>query len=124
MIWKTCYVYVDDVIVFSATEKDHIYQVGQALKSLYGANMRVFNQKSEFFTESVEFLGLVSTLEGPKTSPNEVKALEISSNQLLLFTTQSALSKTLLQSDPFNKSVNGRGWKSQQIPFEKYSRIS
>ncbi|KAH8236313.1 hypothetical protein KR032_000351 [Drosophila birchii] len=47
-IGKFCYVYVDDVIVFSEDENAHVRHVDWVLKSLHDANMTVSMQKSRF----------------------------------------------------------------------------
>jgi len=54
-IGKFCYVYVDDVIIFSRDEEAHIKHVEWVLKSLQEANMRVSIEKSRFFKKSVSF---------------------------------------------------------------------
>jgi len=74
-IGKTCYVYVDDVIVFSKDEESHVRHVDWVLKSLYEANMRVSKEKS-FFKKSVNFLGFVVTSDGATTDPEKVKAIQ------------------------------------------------
>jgi len=50
---KFCYVYVDDVIVFSEDVNAHIRHVNWVLKSLHDANMRVSAQKSAFFQKKL-----------------------------------------------------------------------
>lgn len=59
-IGKICYVYVDDVIVFSETEESHIVHIGQVLESLHKANMRVSRQKSKFLKKVLTSLVLLS----------------------------------------------------------------
>jgi len=75
-IGKSCYVYVDDVIVFSKDEDSHVKHVEWVLKSLYEANMRVSKEKSRFFKKSVGFLGFVVTSDGATTDPEKVKAFK------------------------------------------------
>jgi len=48
-IGKFCYVYVDDVIIFSENEESHVTHVDWVLKNLYEANMRLSVEKSRFF---------------------------------------------------------------------------
>jgi len=48
-IGKTCYVYVDDVIIFSENENAHVKHVDWVLKTISDANMRVSVKKSIFF---------------------------------------------------------------------------
>lgn len=74
-IGKTCYVYIDDVIVFSENEVDHVKHVDWVLKSLCEANMKVAKEKTNFFKESVEYLGFIVTRGGAKTDPEKVRAI-------------------------------------------------
>jgi len=73
---KSCYVYVDDVFVFSKDEDSHVKHVEWVLKSLYEANMRVPKEKSCFFKKSVGSLGFVVTSNGATADPEKVKAIK------------------------------------------------
>jgi len=75
-IGKSCYVYVDDVIIFSENENDHVKHIDWVLKSLCDANMKVSNEKTHFFKQSVEYLGFIVTNGGAKTDPEKVKAIK------------------------------------------------
>jgi len=59
-IGKTCYVYVDDVIIFSENENAHVKHVDWVLKTISDANMRFSVKKSSFFKKRVNFLGFIS----------------------------------------------------------------
>lgn len=88
---KSCYVYVDDVIIFSKTEDDHIKHVDWVLKSLHDANMRVAQEKSNFFKSSVEYLGFIVTKDGTKTDPEKLRALQEYAEPTTLFDIRSFL---------------------------------
>jgi len=75
-IGKFCYVYVDDVIVFSEDENANIRHVDWVFKSLHDANMRVSAQKSRFFKKSVSFLGFIVTNNGATTDPDKIRAIQ------------------------------------------------
>jgi len=75
-IGKTCYVYVDDVIIFSETKENHIKDIDWVLKSLYDAGMRISQEKSKFFKKTVEYLGFVVPRGGIQTSPDKVQAIQ------------------------------------------------
>ncbi|KAH8308499.1 hypothetical protein KR044_010063 [Drosophila immigrans] len=75
-IGKTCYVYVDDVIIFSKNESNHVKHVDVILKRLSEANMRVAKEKSKFFKTSVEYLGFIVTDQGARTDPEKVRAIQ------------------------------------------------
>ena len=55
--WQTCLVYLDDVIVFSRNEEDHIRHVREVLTALRDAGVTLKLRKCEFFTTSVKYLG-------------------------------------------------------------------
>lgn len=74
-IGKTCHVYVDDIIIFSGNEEDHLKHIEEILILLNDANMKVNLEKSVFFKEEVEFLGFVVSREGLKTAPEKVKTI-------------------------------------------------
>lgn len=74
-IGKICHVYIDDIIIFSDTEQNHIYDIDKILKKLLNANMRVSLEKSKFFKTSVEYLGFVVSTNGIKTCPSKIDSI-------------------------------------------------
>ena len=74
-IGKTCHVYIDDIIIFSDSERKHIYDINRILNKLFEANMRVSLEKSKFFKSSVEFLGFIVSTEGIKTCPSKIETI-------------------------------------------------
>lgn len=71
-IGSKCFVYMDDVIVFSKDEEQHLNDIEAILRSLFEANMRVSAEKSRFFKAEDEFLGFLVTQNGIKTCPDKV----------------------------------------------------
>jgi hypothetical protein len=57
--WKTCSVYLDDVIVFSKSKKDHLTHVAEALTLPGNAGLSLKLKKCHFFAETVDYLGHV-----------------------------------------------------------------
>ena len=55
--WKTCLVYLDDVIIFSNTVEEHIDHVDDVLTCLALAGVTLKISKCKFFTTEVEYLG-------------------------------------------------------------------
>ena len=72
-IGKTCFVYMDDVIIFSEDANSHINHVDKILKKLSSAGMSISTRKSKFFRQEVEFHGFVVSQSGIKTSPDKVQ---------------------------------------------------
>lgn len=86
-----CYVYVDDVIIFSEHESDHIQHIDWVINKLLNANMRISKEKSNFFKTSVEYLGFTVTREGIRTSQDKVEAIKNYSKPTTLFGIRSFL---------------------------------
>ena len=57
--WRTCLVYLDDVIIFSNKLDDHLSHVEQILTALSQAGISLKLAKCEFFTREVKYLGHV-----------------------------------------------------------------
>ena len=57
--WKTCLVYLDDVIVFSSSRQAHLAHVAEALTLLGNAGLSLKLSKCHFFSETVDYLGHV-----------------------------------------------------------------
>lgn len=55
--WKTCLVYVDDVIIFSNNVDDYIKHVDKILKTLVNDGVMLKINKWHFFQQQVEYLG-------------------------------------------------------------------
>jgi len=55
--WKICLVYLDDVIIFSATPEQHIKDVDTVLTRLREAGVTLKLRKCKWFTTEVEYLG-------------------------------------------------------------------
>jgi Reverse transcriptase (RNA-dependent DNA polymerase) len=57
--WKTCLVYLDDVIVFSGSRSAHLAHVAEVLTLLGNAGLSLKLKKCHFFSETVDYLGHV-----------------------------------------------------------------
>lgn len=74
-IGKVCYVYIDDIIVFSEDYDTHWKNLRLVLASLSKANLQVNLEKSHFLDTQVEFLGYIVTADGIKADPKKVRAI-------------------------------------------------
>eukprot|EP00171_Calliarthron_tuberculosum_P009973 IDg9973t1 len=61
--WKTCLVYLDDVIVFSQNYEDHLIHLDQELTALRGAGVTLHLRKNEFFTDLIKYLEHIIRLD-------------------------------------------------------------
>ncbi len=71
--WSKTLVYLDDIIVFSKTFKDHIQDLSEVFGKLRQAGLKLHPQKCQFFKQSVLFLGHVVLKDGiqPDTKVTE-----------------------------------------------------
>ncbi|CAB4494324.1 unnamed protein product [Rhizophagus irregularis] len=76
---KFVLVYLDDVIIYSKTFKDHIQHLKEVLNRIRKANLRLKAEKCHFAAAELQFLGHVVGKEGVKPDPekvNKMKAFE------------------------------------------------
>ena len=59
LTWKTCLVYLDDIIVFSKTPAEHMAHLDAVLHRLYRAGLTLNLKKCHFFKNTVDYLGHV-----------------------------------------------------------------
>lgn len=74
--WKTCLIYLDDVIVFSNTFEDHVSRLDDVLACIGKAGLKVSPKKCSLFQEKVNFLGHVVSKQGISTDPTKVAAVK------------------------------------------------
>ena len=55
--WKHCLVYLDDIIVFSQTPREHVEHLRQVFTALAKAGVSLKSKKCHLFQEEVEYLG-------------------------------------------------------------------
>lgn len=75
-IGKFAHVYIDDVPVFSATKEKHAKDLQTAMETLFAANMKVSNEKSNFFVQEVEYLGHLISNGRIRVDPKKVEAID------------------------------------------------
>jgi len=55
--WKSCLVYLDDIIVFSQSAEEHVEHLRQVFSALRGPDVSLKAKKCNLFQEEVEYLG-------------------------------------------------------------------
>lgn len=75
-IGKICYVYLDDVIIFSTGLQEHLQHVEIKLTALAKANIKVSLNKSEFMQKETQFLGHIMTPAGIKPNPQKIETIK------------------------------------------------
>lgn len=66
LIGKICYVYIDDIIVFSEDYATHWANLRTVFDELKEARLQVNLEKTQFLSTQVEFLGYTVTSDGIK----------------------------------------------------------
>ena len=73
--WRSCLVYLDDIIVFSATLAEHRERLEEVLQRLVGAGLKVKASKCQLVRRKVGFLGHQVDANGVGTDPRKVTAV-------------------------------------------------
>ena len=69
------YVYIDDLLVFSRSLKDHLSHLQLVMDRLRQAGLKLKPTKCHSVRQSVEFLGHVITPAGLKPNPRQIAAV-------------------------------------------------
>ena len=72
---KTMEVYIDDMLVKSLKERDHITHLQECFERLNLHNMKLNPAKCWFAVSSGEFLGYLVTFRGVEANPKQITAL-------------------------------------------------
>lgn len=76
LLWKSCFAYIDDVLVYSQTFEDHLHHLYQVLARLRQAGLRLKAKKCLFLRSEVPYLGHVVTQEGIKPDPTKTEKVK------------------------------------------------
>lgn len=69
------YVYIDDVLIFSNTEEEHMQHITIIFEALHKANMKISREKSHFFKSEIEFLGHIIKHEKITVDPEKIATI-------------------------------------------------
>jgi hypothetical protein len=72
---KFVVVYVDDILVYSKSEEEHLEHLQHVFQTLQEQKLYVNLKKCRFFTNSLIFLGYVVSKEGIMMDPSKVEAI-------------------------------------------------
>jgi predicted aspartyl protease len=73
--WNCLLVYIDDIIVFSATFNQHLVDLKQMFNRLREANLHLKASKCFILQREIKYLGHVVTRDGIKVDADKVKAM-------------------------------------------------
>ena len=67
--------YLDNILVYSGTEEEHIGYIIKILTAMKKADLQVKTEKSFFYIREIKYLGFIITLEGIRIDPIKVKVI-------------------------------------------------
>lgn len=73
--WEICLIYLDDVVVYGSTVREHMERVDKVFESLLRANLKLKPEKCQLLQEEVTFLGHVVNKHGISPNPDNVNKL-------------------------------------------------
>ena len=62
--WKTCLIYIDDIIVVGKTVEDHMKNLEEVIEKLRSANFKLISKKCHLLKKEVHYLGHIVSGEG------------------------------------------------------------
>jgi len=72
---RFCTSYLDDILIYSENEEQHIEHVKQILEALMKDGLQVKPQKCEFHTNNVKYLGFIITTEDLRKDPAKITTI-------------------------------------------------
>ena len=73
--WKEAVVYMDDILIFAKTRREHLERLGMVLKRIREAGLRVNPEKCEFLRKEIKFLGHIINGEGIQTDSKKIEVI-------------------------------------------------
>ncbi|KRY04692.1 Retrovirus-related Pol polyprotein from transposon 17.6, partial [Trichinella britovi] len=74
LVGKSCRVYLDDIIVFSPTEEEHLTRLEEVFQRLKGVGLKIKPEKCQLMKKQVVYRGHVITPEGIGTDSQKTAA--------------------------------------------------
>ncbi len=75
MVDRFVFIYLDDILIFSQNERDHVQHVRRVLQRLLEHHLFAKVEKCEFHARSIPFLGFILSPEGIRMDPAKVEAV-------------------------------------------------
>jgi len=73
--WTVALTYIDDILIFTKMEEEHVRALDELLLRLDNANLTLKSSKTSIGTTSVQFLGHILDGNGASPDPAKVKAI-------------------------------------------------
>ena len=71
-----CLLYLDDIIIYSRTYKEHILCLGAVLKKLREAGLKLSPSKCHFMCTEIKYLGHMISEKGMSVDPDKVACVQ------------------------------------------------
>ena len=75
-IGKICFVYLDDIIIFSTSLQEHLDSITKIFDRIRQSNLKVQLDKCEFMKRETEFLGHIITDKGVRMNPKKIEGVK------------------------------------------------
>ena len=76
LLFKTCVVYVDDIVVYSNNMADHLTHLQEIFDRLKKAGLKLKPSKCHFAAKEVRYLGHLLSAQGVKPDPEKVEVVK------------------------------------------------
>lgn len=76
LIGVCCFVYMDDIIIFSSSLQEHKKNLAQVLKRLKEARLKIQLDKCEFFKKETQFLGHTVSEDGVRPNSDKIEIIK------------------------------------------------
>ena len=73
LLWQTCLIYLDDVIVYASTFDEHIRRVDEVLRRIKEAGLKLKPEKCQLLRPDVTILGYIVSGKGIRPDPSNVR---------------------------------------------------
>ncbi|UYV72118.1 hypothetical protein LAZ67_9001871, partial [Cordylochernes scorpioides] len=73
--WTICLCYLDDIIVYATSFKEHIERLGKVLRCIQHAGLCINHEKCRFRSREIKVLGHLVTESGIRPDPDKIEAI-------------------------------------------------
>lgn len=73
--WQTCLCYLDDVVIFSATFKEHLLRLQSVLECIKTAGLQLNTKKCHLACRHIQILGHTVSADGIRPDPDKIRAV-------------------------------------------------
>lgn len=75
LLGKLCHVYLDDIIVYSETFEDRLWDLDEVFSRVRAAGLKLKPAKCQFLKPEVKYLGHIVSAEGARPDPLKVQCV-------------------------------------------------